>query len=29
VGFAAGAALAAEMIVNKQGVYEFSELLLS
>jgi 4-hydroxy-tetrahydrodipicolinate reductase len=28
-GFAAGAALAAEKIVDKQGVYEFSELLLS
>jgi 4-hydroxy-tetrahydrodipicolinate reductase len=28
-GFAAGAVLAAEMIVNKQGVYEFSELLFS
>jgi 4-hydroxy-tetrahydrodipicolinate reductase len=28
-GFAAGAVLAAEKIVNKQGVYEFSELLFS
>jgi 4-hydroxy-tetrahydrodipicolinate reductase len=28
-GFAAGAVLAAEMVVNKQGVYEFSELLFS
>jgi 4-hydroxy-tetrahydrodipicolinate reductase len=28
-GFAAGAVLAAEMIANKQGVYEFSELLFS
>ncbi|HEY8460326.1 MAG TPA: dihydrodipicolinate reductase C-terminal domain-containing protein [Blastocatellia bacterium] len=28
-GFAAGATLAAEMIVNKRGVYEFSELLFS
>jgi 4-hydroxy-tetrahydrodipicolinate reductase len=28
-GFAAGAVLAAEKIINKQGVYEFSELLFS
>jgi 4-hydroxy-tetrahydrodipicolinate reductase len=28
-GFAAGAVLAAELIANKQGVYEFSELLFS
>jgi 4-hydroxy-tetrahydrodipicolinate reductase len=28
-GFAAGAVLAAEMIANRQGVYEFSELLFS